>query len=101
MAKIVDNVEFEPGPITGLPLTETQKSCEYCHNFKNLTVGNQFDQVEVADGWIAKTHNYYGDYRVGVDVYVGNFNKLVFDWCGYVDFEVINYCPMCGRKLED
>ena len=59
--------------------------CEYCH--------------EDSDGGVL-TIEKNGHAFVGYDVIGGKY-KLFVDLGGYKRSAEINYCPMCGRKLND
>lgn len=71
-------------------MTEEQKECEYCH-FDSR--GADFANSDDCTFQLAKfTHGRYYVNAWSGDAWSGeNFD---------VDSEFINYCPMCGRKLN-
>lgn len=76
-------------PIKGTPtITERQKNCPYCHEFDK-----GYKPV------------YTSQPRFGLYVFPnGSFEMDYDDDCMPASFMsesgVINYCPMCGRRLE-
>lgn len=77
-------------------MTEEQKTCTYCHDFKEhdeytpdlLHGGEDFGDGET----YFKVYASAGFHYIGV---VHNEGERSFD----ADSEAINFCPMCGRKL--
>ncbi|MBU6048330.1 hypothetical protein KQ232_12195 [Lacticaseibacillus paracasei] len=80
------------------PFTENQKNCPYCHephklieselgNFLRIgmTGGNEWDRIEPKKINGAAIHT---------------CEAVGFDNAEVDDPIVINYCPMCGRRLE-
>ena len=73
--------------------------CEYCREYENGNIKGDEFKVEKTAGykeeymkyrcWIMKTIN---DLKAGIMISEYGMNA------GYID---INYCPMCGRKLEE
>lgn len=65
-------------------LDEEQKNCPYCHVQKGITPNGEESYDEEAEGIFL----------------IGNEIRAQAD-CGWIVFNgKINYCPMCGRKLE-
>ena len=67
-------------------LTEEQKNCPYCHNFD----GHGTDLFECG--------NKYADASIELDDNAISFDNL--DGHRTYGMFKINYCPICGRKLE-
>lgn len=68
-----------------MPETEKQKICEYCH--------------EDSDGHVTPLEkNCHAFIRFGMNGWC--LNLQVNKWHREVDEVEINYCPMCGRKLN-
>lgn len=64
-------------------LTEKQKNCPYCHNKKILNTREE-------DSWLPD------------DIFIDDNRLLELQYeQGIGIVNTINYCPMCGRKLED
>lgn len=72
-------------------MTEEQKNCEYCHfNSRGADFADNGDSIGYCRFQLAKfPAGYY------INVWSGEGGEK-FD----VASETINYCPMCGRKLE-
>ena len=63
-----------------LKLTKQQENCPYCH-------GYDYDGYLIKDGWL--------------DMSIFDSNKIILR-TDPASYEVpINYCPMCGRPLNE
>lgn len=70
--------------------------CEYCNQDKNGIKGKEFILQPTAgfqndryySSWIMKNKS---DKKAGIMIITNGTNGVYFD---------INYCPMCGRKLN-
>lgn len=70
-----------------MSMTEEQKNCPYCHNEKGTSYPKFFEcNYKEADASIDLDENV-----ISFDNSDGHFM--------YGEFK-INYCPICGRKLE-
>lgn len=68
-----------------MSMTEEQKNCPYCHGQKGISPDGDEAYDKEADGIFL----------------IGNEIRAQAD-CGWIVFKgKINYCPYCGRKLEE
>ena len=88
-----------------MKLTEKQTNCPYCHvgsKIKSLYNGPPWDGTElmlerVDDSIVSAGEDVWGD--IGFDP----VNRTLTSWGeGTVALTIdINYCPVCGRSLEE
>ena len=88
-----------------MKLTEKQKNCPYCHvgsKIKSTYNGSPWDGTElilerVDDSIVSAGEDVWGD--IGFDP----VNRTLTSWGeGTVALTIdINYCPVCGRSLEE
>jgi len=73
-----------PQELGGVSMTEEQENCPYCHGQKGIAPNGEESYDEEAEGIFL----------------IGNEIRAQAD-CGWIVFKgKINYCPICGRKLE-
>ena len=67
-------------------MNHTKEPCEYCEDGRRLTIKQSWNLGDFVNNEI----------RLSIEE-----NLIGIDYKGYFFFVDINYCPMCGRKLED